>query len=424
MDKIAWLFPGQGSQYLGMGKKLFERFAVVRPIFEQASDILGFDLKNLCFNGSLEELTQTANTQPALLTVSFAAYKVYMQDIGVEPLYCAGHSLGEISALTCSGVLDFEDALLLARKRGEWMQEVAASNPGAMAAIYGVDQDEIAEECRNISAEDNLVVVSNINAPNQVVISGHVKAVRQLAERFEKSGVKVVAINVNVPFHSPLMAAAAAGFGEELKKYTYHEFTYPVIANVTAQPYSGRDSIVENLSRQIVQPVRWHESMTYLVSRGITVAIELGPKHVLRNLMRSIAPAVASFSFDVDDDEEEIRNRFSPKGTPPQAVDRPGLRLVTRCVAISVCTRNRNWDEDEYQAGFVKPYREILKMLDELEKADKEPTLEQMKDALEMLRSGFVTKRTPLPEQIERFNQVFDESGTRQLFPDFRMPGE
>lgn len=419
MKKLALLFPGQGSQFVGMGKNLHDGFAAAKQVFEEANDCLGFDLKKLCFEGDMEELTKTENTQPAILTVSVAAFKAYMEEIAVEPLFLAGHSLGEISALTCSGAMGFKDAVRAVRQRGRHMQEAVAVGAGAMAAVSGADIKTIEVECEKLSTAENTVVISNFNSPDQIVISGHKNAVESVGNTLKESGAKVTFLKVSAPFHSPLMQPAADNFREELLKYEYGPMVYPVLSNVTGFPYEGPQKIVDNLTMQIVKPVQWMNSMKYLENRGIELVVEIGMKTVLRNMMKKISSAVEAYSYDNEKDVEKLKELYAP-GSMLSGKDK--LKLMTRCMAIAVCTRNTNWDNDEYNKGVVEPYRKVQALVEELEKNGKEPTKEQMEEALDMLRSVFITKRTPVDEQIERFNQVFRETGTKALFPDFQMP--
>ncbi|MDP4146686.1 MAG: ACP S-malonyltransferase [Bacillota bacterium] len=417
MNKLALLFPGQGAQYVQMGKKLYEEFGAAKEVFEEANEALGFDLKRLCFEGDLEELTKTENAQPAILTASVAAFKVYMDQVGVLPVCAAGHSLGEYTALTCSGAIQFGDAVKLVKQRGRFMQEAAASGLGLMAAVGDLDIKLIEEECRKASSIDNIVVVSNYNSPSQTVISGHKEAVEKVGQRFVEMGGIVTYLNVSAPFHSPIMQVAADRLKEELVKYKYNNFKFPVISNFTALPYESTEKIVENLTKQLVAPVQWVSSMQHLAKIGVDTVVELGPKNILRNLMKKNISSIKGYAYDNSDDVEALL-----KESKKLAEDRAnGPTVVTRCMAIAVCTRNRNWNNDEYKKGVIEPYKKIEQMQEQIEESSSRPTLEQMEAALKMLKSVFDTKHTPIEEQIERFNQIFDETGTRHLFNDFKM---
>lgn len=308
MKKIALLFPGQGSQYIGMGKKLNDNFECAKKAYEEANDTIGFDLRSLCFEGDMEELTKTENTQPAILTASVAAFRVYQEEIGVEPAFMAGHSLGELSALTCSGAIRFSDAIKLVRQRGRFMQEAVPVGIGGMSAISGVDTADIEDECKKVSRDGSIVVVSNYNSHDQIVISGHKAAVESVGEALKEKGAKVIPLKVSAPFHSPLMKPAADRFENELKKYCYDGPRYPVISNVTALPYECAESVQINLTKQITSPVQWIRSMQYLESAGVEMFIELGPKKVLKNLAAKIVHVKDVFSYDYDQDVNSIKS--------------------------------------------------------------------------------------------------------------------
>jgi [acyl-carrier-protein] S-malonyltransferase len=417
LKKLAILFPGQGSQYVGMGKGLYRKYPAARHVFDEANDILGFDLAQLCFDGNMEELTRTENAQPAIFTCSVALFEIYRQEIGIDPRLSAGHSLGEISALTCAGSIKFSDALKLIRQRGLLMRDAMADSEGAMAAVTGIGREAVQAECAKFNTSEKIVVISNYNSSDQVVISGHKPAVAEAGKALENQGAKVIPLKVSAPFHSPLMRPAADKFAAELKKYNYQPLKWPVISNVTGAPYPDSNQIVTLLTEQLTQAVRWQESMAYLQNQGIEMAVEVGPQTVLRNLMKSNASQIKTFSYDKEDDVKSLKEVVGAVAVSKNDFQHT---VVTKCIQITVCTRNRNWDNDEYQKGVVEPYRRIQKMQEELEKSNQPPTLEQMKEALEMLRSVFITKKTPPEEQRERFNEVFDVTGTRQLFPDFK----
>lgn len=418
MVKTVLLFPGQGSQYVGMGKELCERSSIARQTFEEANEAIGFDLQKVCFEGSMEELTKTMNAQPAILTTSVAAYRVYMQEYAITPKFAAGHSLGEFSALTCADGIKFSDAVKIVNQRGKIMQESVSIGSGAMSAISGVDVQIIIEECNKISTSDNIVTISNFNSPDQTVISGHKLAVQALGEALGKMGARVIPLKVSAPFHCPLMKPAAEKFKEELIKYSYNPLKIPVISNVTAIPYSSHESIIENLTNQIVEPVQWKNSMEFVKGQGIDVAIEIGPQTVLRNLMKKNAKDIKAFSFDKYEDIkafEEIING----GNANNQMRNDNTTVITKCLATAICTRNKNWNDDEYQKGVVEPYRNIQSIQEQIDKENRNPTVEEMKVALEMLKTVFVTKKLPIDEQIELFNELFDETNSKHLFPDF-----
>ncbi|WP_379155611.1 ACP S-malonyltransferase [Paenibacillus sp. sgz5001063] len=415
MHKLALLFPGQGSQKTGMGKKWTDEFKVARHTFEEANDALGFNLQELILTGSEMELRKTENAQPAILATSIAAYRVYMQETGVEPVMVAGHSLGEFSALCAAGCLEFADAVRIVRTRGMLMGSILSEPAGTMSAVGQLSKQEIREVLARVSRENHRVVISNYNAPNQIVISGHQPAVEEASSMLEKMGARVTPLKVSAPFHSPLMEPAAIQLEEELKKYSFKVLRYPVLSNVTARPYAGPEQIIQLLVEQMTAPVRWSESVTYMRKQGITLALEMGPETVLRTLIRKNTPLIDSYAFD----REAERERAHSLLVDPVSVKGKAVTIVTRCLAVAVCTKNSNPDLEEYRTGFQEPYREIAKMQESLEEQGTEPTLDQMRRSLDMLRLAFRTKRTPLEEQIERFEQIFRETGRQDLSSDY-----
>jgi [acyl-carrier-protein] S-malonyltransferase len=286
------LFPGQGSQYVGMGKDLWSQFAQARETFEEAGDALGEDMVELCFEGPEERLRLTENTQPAILTVSVAVWRVLRSETSLHPRCAAGHSLGEYAALTAAGVLAFGEAIKVVRQRGRFMQEAVPPGSGAMAALLGLDAEEVARLCRELRGE-GIVEPANFNAPGQVVISGHAAAVEEVSRLAGDRGArKVLPLPVSAPFHSPLMVPAGERLAGELGRLQIGEFEFPVISNVEAAPYPGPDRVVELLTRQVSHPVRWQESMEAVAQMGVDLAVELGPKRVLAGLMKRIVPEV------------------------------------------------------------------------------------------------------------------------------------
>ena len=409
MNKLAFLFPGQGAQYIGMGNKLCENFSVAGQVFDEANEALGFDLKKMCLHGSMDELTNTENTQPAILTASVAAFRVYMQEIGIKPDYTAGHSLGELSALCCAGGIGFTDAVRLVRQRGRLMQQAVPEGMGSMAAVSGVEKEIIEKECSRVSKEGNIVVVSNYNSLEQIVISGHVKAVNDMGEQLKSMGARVVYLKVSAPFHSPLMQPAADRFREELEKYDFCEMEWPVISNVTAKPYPGKDQIIDYLTLQITNPVKWQSTIEYLQNSGINKAVEMGPKAVLKNLLRSNT-TITVFTSETTEDISLMKKKLVSAKDSEKPVDN-GLMFITGCIAAAVSTKNRNWDENTYQKGVVESYRKLVELKEELIKQRIQPNEEHIEEAVDLLKQIFNTKLLPVNEQKVRLNKLFIEAG-------------
>lgn len=404
MKKISLLFPGQGSQYIGMGKKFFESSNTAKRVYEEASDAIGINLMKLCFESNIEELTKTENTQPALLTTSVAMFNVYMEQAEYEPTYLAGHSLGEISALVCAGGITLWDATKIVRQRGKLMQESVSHGDGAMAAIIGLDSEIIAKQCIEIQGEGEVVSISNFNSPDQTVISGYKSAVEKLCQIFKSNGIKYIPLKVSAPFHCQLMNPAAMKFKDELSKYKFHPLKWSVISNVNGLPYTNEGSIIDNLYNQIIKPVKWVDIMNFLKAEGIEANIEMGPKEVLKNLSIKNCPEMVALSYDKEDDIEVAKKLFEKKNQK-----RHLIKLLSKCLAIAVCTPNNNWNNEAYQKGVVEPYKRVEKIVEELEWNNKEPTADQINEAIDMLKSVFTTKGTPIDERKERYKQIKKE---------------
>ena len=297
MGKLAFLFPGHGSQYCGMGRDLTEAFAEARQVFDQANAALGFSMADMCYTASLEELKQTENTQPAILTVSVAAYRA-LESRGVKPDFVAGHSLGEYSALVGAGGLDFSSAVKLVRARGRYMQEAVPAGEGAMAAILGLPPAEVLEICKK-AADNEVVSPANLNSPEQTVISGNAAAVKRAVEIASQSGAKrAVILPVSAPFHCALMAPAQKRLEHDLRAANFTALKIPLITNVDAEAITTADEAREALIRQVTAPVRWLDSVHEMIESGVTIFVEVGPGKVLSGLMRQIDRSVRSLNVE------------------------------------------------------------------------------------------------------------------------------
>jgi len=318
MEKVAFVFPGQGSQYVGMGRDLYETYPEAKAVFDEADRILGFPLSKLCFEGLPAELDDTINTQPAIFTMSVACFKVlgtrYKEQgkdrenlepgtLNLEPAFVAGHSLGEYTALVAAGALDFADGLRLVRERGRVMKEAGELNPGAMAAVIGLDAQTLEGICQEASIQfpASRVQIANYNSPGQVVISGHKEALERALELARERGARrIIPLAVSIAAHSSLMQPAADAFADTVAQVDFRGPCVLVVANVTAAPIPSVtlrtsttvEGIREELVKQLTSTVRWVESVQYMIAQGVTTFVEIGPKDVLTGLIRRIDKSV------------------------------------------------------------------------------------------------------------------------------------
>ena len=298
---IAFLFPGQGSQSVGMGRSLAAQYPEAQAVFDEADRALGEPLSELIFNGPADALTLTENTQPAILTMSVAAYRV-LAARGIGPALVAGHSLGEYSAHVAAGTMAFADAVRLVRHRGQYMQEAVPVGTGAMAAILGLGAEAVAQACRE-AAEDEVVSPANLNAPGQIVIAGNAAAVTRAMARAKALGAKrAVPLQVSAPFHCALMKPAEQRLEPELRALNAHDPRVPVVANVDAEAKNDAASAIDALVRQVSAPVRWEEVMQRLVEHGARTFIEVGPGSVLCGLGKKTARDATFVNFEAPDD--------------------------------------------------------------------------------------------------------------------------
>jgi [acyl-carrier-protein] S-malonyltransferase len=304
LSKIAFVFPGQGAQFVGMGKSIADEYQQAKQVFTDADDTLGYSLSDLCFNGPEDELKLTYHTQPAILTTSIALYEVLKQD-APKPDYVAGHSLGEYSALVAAGALTFTDAVASVRKRGQFMDEAVPAGEGAMAAVMGGDRETIGKICDEVTLEGHTVQMANMNCPGQIVISGTKEGVEQAGIQLKEAGIKrVIPLVVSGPFHSDLMKPAASKLARVLEGIDFKTAKAPVVTNADARPVMLGEDIEHALIEQVFSPVLWEDSIAWMIEQGVTTFVEIGPGKVLSGLIKKINRDVTIYSVS---DGESLR---------------------------------------------------------------------------------------------------------------------
>ena len=305
-ERVAFVFPGQGSQYVGMGKALYEASEAARRVFEQADQTLGFGLTRLMFEGPDDELEDTINAQPAILTLSvacLAALRERWQQLGqaVSPVFVAGHSLGEYTALVAAEVLDFTDALRLVRERGRLMKETAEHRPGGMAAVVGLDRQSLEQICREASAQ-GVIVLANSNSPEQMVVSGELPALNAAVRLARERGAKaVVPLRISIASHSPLMQQAAIQLAEIIAALNLRDPVTPVVASIQGQILTTAEDIRQNLADQLCRPVEWSKSVREMIESGVDTFVEIGPGQVLSRLITRISRDVRALAFGAEE---------------------------------------------------------------------------------------------------------------------------
>lgn len=419
MNKLAVLFPGQGSQYVGMGKYWLDRYPSVRQRFEESSEVLNIDVARLCFEGPAGVLKQTENTQVALVTVSVALFETAQRELGLKPAYLAGHSIGELAALTAAGVFSFADAVRLARARGEAMASCDTESATGMMAITQLRNEEVEAVLSEMDLNSLSIDIANYNSPTQTILAGSKAGLDQAGELLKAQGARAIPLIVSGAFHSRYMNGAIDRWREALQRVEPGEMQIPVVCGHEGRLYTSADEIKDSLVKQLTSPIRWTQALLELSRLGVNQWLDIGPKDVLANLVSQTLPGANALAYDDESQREVLRARF----IDPEA-DREGTEanLIGLCLGAAVCTKNSNWDEDAYRRGVIEPYKEIQKIYGQLEQEERMPTEEEMARALSLLAIIFKTKGTPSEQQHKRFRHILSSTGTEALFPQYWSP--
>ena len=405
MLKSVFFFPGVGSQYVGMSKTLYQEFPIFRETLEEAGDLLKINIADICFlKENKKELDRLENTQSILLAMSTASFRVFEQEIGMNADYCMGHSLGEYSALCSAGVFSFKEAVQLVRRRGEIVSETVSTLGGTMMWVINLDVEIVEEICTAFSQEAQEtgrgVYISAYDSPRQSSISGHTKVLMKAAKKLEKAGAIVYPLKFSGPFHSPLMHEAQQQMKNLLETMAFQEPKYKIIANHNAQPYQNAGSVPENLSRQLVSPIRWRHSIQYLLQHDVRIAVEMGPKNVLKFLTKKNTDKIHTYTTDSLKDLELL-------GKELLVHESDYLPMMGKCLGAAVGTKNHCFENETYRERVIKPYRKIQSLYNKWKTNPQAPTKEHLKETATTLKAILNAKQVPLEEQELWFKRIF-----------------
>ncbi|MCB5113223.1 ACP S-malonyltransferase [Streptococcus mutans] len=407
MTGQVFVFSGQGSQYQNMGKDLFEISDEAKKLLDLADTSLDYKVSDIMFGNQKSLINQTEYTQPALLTLAVAQYNYLKSKYDFQPIIMAGHSLGEYAALVCSGSLDFVDALKLVSARGKLMS-TASQDVGVMAAVQGIEVDELQRLVSNQKSLGKLVTVSNINGKNNNVISGLKADVDSLVELLEEKGATVIFLNVSAAFHSPLMHEAAIQFAELLDEVEFQMPNCQVISNVDALPYQSISEIKEKLSMQIESPVNWLDTIKYMIERRLDCIVEIGAKCQLQKMLLQDYHDLKVLSFDKEGDLQMIEELLSIKNE--QATVSSEYSFISRLLGVIVSTPNKNFDTQDYNEKVILPYNELVKKNEDFIERDYYPSIEEIIELVKKLQDILTAKQVPVLEQIDRINDLLLEA--------------
>ncbi|MEK5034014.1 ACP S-malonyltransferase [Paenibacillus sp. FSL R7-0302] len=416
--KKAFIFPGQGSHYAGMGQTFYNDFHSVQILVEEAGDLLGLNIKDVLLHYTIDELEQSELVQTAIVIVGYCSFKVLTEEYGIYPDLLAGHSLGELSALACSGAITYKDTLALTRKREKIMNMIGPGQ-GGMIAVMGIDADSADKICKSISSHLGYVAVSNYNSDEQVTISGTEQALKELISQLNNQGVRILPVPVPGPYHSRLMESSLPFMKDELNKCDFSPLEYPVISSITGTLYRSEKEIYERLAIQLTNPVRWTQVLACFAEGGIKELIEIGPQSVLRNLSMTNCIDLTVLAIENRRDFQEILRRFSKVRELETVNSVSRNQLLNDCLKEALCAPNYNDDEKEFEQGFLKPYRKILSNSRNSEKLGGVPGYKEMKEALDMLHQALIIKKVADSERREIMQDVLYVNGLFDVYPDY-----
>lgn len=410
MDKFAFVFPGQGTQFLQMGKAFYDNYNIAKQTFEEASDVSGIDMVNLCFNGSLSSLNEFTNMQLAILTIETAIFRAYMNDYGVSPQFAVGHSVGEYSALVSAGAIAFNDAVKILMKRGELVGRIREKNTGHMSIIEKTNLD-IINECIKVADASDSVFVSCFNSNSQYAISGlnqKLDLVEQLL--LDKEAIVSPLFN-SPPVHSPLMNEVCMEFFEYLNDFEFYQFRFPVISNYTGAPLSDPTKIAKSLTYQLINPVLFTSAIDLFYKYGVTKAIEMSPKLLLSEFINENQPNMKTYCYGLINERQELDELF--KSDSNFEKDMPNF--IGRCLSILVSTENKNTNQSEFKE-VIKMYEKIKNQYNTFSKSKLGSENAQQSEILDMLITALKIKKLETKQIKNCVKILLDESNNMYNF--------
>lgn len=405
MNNIIVMFPGQGSQHVGMGKDWYDKYESVKALFEKASNVIGYQLEELCFNGPLNELTQTDVAQVAVLTTSYAMFQVMQEEKQLPISYVTGHSLGEITALAAGGAISFEDAVKLVKVRGEAMAACTREEKTGMAAVVNVLAEQVEDIVKEYNQNQHNIQIANYNSDSQTVLAGKVDEISEICSVIEEKGIRAVRMNVSGAFHSSYMQNAVAPYVAALESMEINLPKIPVISSVTGKVYSSVEEIKNTLSKQLTNPVVWKDIVSEFSNREVRLWVEVGPKKVLKKLVASMV-----HNADVITLEEDYKNNYAVIDTVLKRKSKDP-NIIGLCMGTVVATKNSNWDEQEYATGVIQNYKRLEDLQAKVEQ--NEVTVDDVaEEAINILRTILTTKKVSIEEQEARINSILEKTNS------------
>lgn len=411
MGKTAFIFPGQGSHNVGMGKSLYETYDVAKEIFNKANEALGYDIKKVCFEGNLAKLSRIDIMLPAIMTVSVAAFYVLVEEYGVIPSFLAGHSLGEYSALACSGAIDFCDAVRLVQKRSQLALNDFQDKDATMSIVENINFNIINSLCLVKNVKDSVVSIGCINGETQFAICGNRQAVMDVENELLIKGANVTPLIYSLPFHSPLMENVSMELEQCLKKIKISPFKYQVLSNFDAKVYANESEIIPRLVEQIKNPVQWYSIVEFLRKSRIENLIEVGSQKILSNIISKDYKNFNLFSFNVAQDREKIKEKFGDENKRNNKEQRDRyIQFMETCLGEAVATKNNCFDERLYEMNIVNKYLEMENWIDDIKVDSNMNYVEMAGEILSNLKCIYDTKGINISEQYDRFNDLLGGS--------------